>query len=119
MDDRKRKALESAGYRVGDASEFLGLTVPERRLLDLRDALSEAVRRLRQEQGLTQRELAVRLGTGQARVARMELGLPGVGLDALFRALFTLGGGIADLGEAEARPSKGRKRPSQATASRN
>ena len=54
MDDRKRKALEAAGYRVGDAADFLGMTDQERRMLDLRDALSEAIRRLRIERGLTQ-----------------------------------------------------------------
>lgn len=95
-------------------------------MLDLRDALSEAVRRLRLEQGLTQRELAERLGTGQARVARMELGLPGVALDALFRALFTLGGGFADFSEprpdqaervvAEGGASTSRGRPRRALA---
>lgn len=105
MEDRKRKALEAAGYRLGDAADFLGMTDPERRMLDLRDTLSEAVRRLRLEQGLTQKELAERLGTGQARIARMELGLPGVALDALFRALFDLGGGFADLGEARPDPA--------------
>lgn len=34
MDDSKRKKLEAAGYVVGDAAEFLGLTPFERRAIE-------------------------------------------------------------------------------------
>lgn len=36
MNPDKRKALEAAGYWVGDAEDFLGLTEGERNLVELR-----------------------------------------------------------------------------------
>jgi hypothetical protein len=36
MDAAKRKALEAAGWRFGDAADFLGMTDEERQLLDAR-----------------------------------------------------------------------------------
>ncbi len=97
MDDRKRKSLEADGWSVGDAQDFLGLSDEETRLIDLRVNLGRIIRRRRLACGMTQEALASRLKTGQARVAKMELGLPGVSLDRMFRALFALGGGFGDL----------------------
>jgi hypothetical protein len=34
MDDAKRKALEAAGFHIGDPEEFLHLTEEERRLVE-------------------------------------------------------------------------------------
>lgn len=34
MDEAKKKALESAGFQVGDAADFLNMTPRERELLD-------------------------------------------------------------------------------------
>src|SRR5690348_936540 len=97
MDTKKRKALEAAGFRVGDAEDFLGLTEEERQLVGLRLALSRAIRRLREATPLTQQQLATRLKSSQSRVAKIEAAEPGVSLDLLFRALFALGGSLADL----------------------
>ena len=36
MDSEKRKVLEAAGWRFGDAADFLELTDEERQLLDAR-----------------------------------------------------------------------------------
>jgi hypothetical protein len=36
MDPKKRQALEAAGWRFGDAADFLGMTDEERQLLDAR-----------------------------------------------------------------------------------
>lgn len=47
MDLAKRKALEAAGWRFGDASDFLGMTDEERQLLDARIEVALAVRRQR------------------------------------------------------------------------
>ncbi len=93
----KEAALEAAGFRVGDAADFLGMSEDERRLLDLRLAVSRAVRRAREAQGLTQMQLAGRIGSSQSRVAKLEIGTGGVSLDLLFRALFALGGRLEDL----------------------
>jgi len=97
MDKQKRAALEAAGFRVGDAEDFLGLTEAERRLVELRVQLSRTVRRLREEQHLTQKQLAAKLKSSQSRVAKIELGAADVSLDLLFRGLFALGGGLPDL----------------------
>ena len=54
MDRAKREQLEAAGFRVGDADDFLGLTEEERRLVELRLVLSRAVRQERKRLGETQ-----------------------------------------------------------------
>lgn len=36
MDATKRKAIEAAGWKVGDAADFLGMSDEERQLLDTR-----------------------------------------------------------------------------------
>lgn len=38
MDAKERKRLEAAGYWVGDAEDFLGLTEEERNIVELRVA---------------------------------------------------------------------------------
>jgi len=97
MDKRKQKALEAAGFRIGDAEDFLELNEEERRLVELRMAVSRAVRRLRVRQHLTQQQLAARLKSSQSRVAKIEAGAADVSLDLLFRGLFSVGGSLADL----------------------
>ena len=49
MKESKRKRLEAAGFRIGDAEDFLELTDEERQLVELRLAVSRVVRRLRGE----------------------------------------------------------------------
>jgi len=97
MDSRKRKALTAAGFRVGDATDFLGLSDEETRLVELRVALSRAVRRRRQKRNMTQQQLATRLKSSQSRVAKIEAGAGDVSLDLMFRSLFAVGGGLADV----------------------
>jgi len=97
MDTRKRKALTAAGFRVGDATDFLGLSDEETRLVELRVALSRAVRRRRQERSMTQQQLATRLKSSQSRIAKIEAGSGDVSLDLMFRGLFAVGGGVADV----------------------
>ena len=41
----RRKVLEAAGWRFGDAADFLGMTDEERQLLDVRVEAALAVRR--------------------------------------------------------------------------
>jgi predicted XRE-type DNA-binding protein len=98
MDERKREALEAAGFRVGDAADFLGLSEEERRLVELRVAVSRAVRRRRTEKHLTQKQLATKLRSSQSRVAKLESCAGDVTLDLMFRGLFAVGGDLKDLG---------------------
>ena len=97
MNDKKRKALESAGYRVGDAADFLGLTDEERALVDLRAAVSRAVHVQRKKRNLTQVKLAELLNSSQSRVAKIEAGSNDVSLDLMFRGLFAMGGNAGDV----------------------
>ena len=74
MNKEKRRALEAAGFVFEDAEDFLELTVEERRLVDLRLAVSRAVRARREQQHLTQEQVAKKLKSSQSRVAKMEAG---------------------------------------------
>lgn len=95
MDIEKQKRLEAAGWKIGDAEDFLELTEAERRLVDLRVKLGAAIRRLRAAKGLTQKALATMLGTSQARVVDVEAAVSS--LDMLVKAFLMLGGELAQL----------------------
>jgi len=94
MDADKRKALEAAGWKFGDAADFLEMTDEERQLLDARVEMALAIPRLRAQMNLSQKELASRLKTSQPRVAKIERAAPDVSLDQIFRAYAALGGRI-------------------------
>src|SRR5207249_2491339 len=94
MDAAKRKALEAAGWRFGDAADFLEMTDEERQLLDARVEAALAVRRQRQAQKLSQKQLAGRMKTSQPRVAKIERAAPDVSLDQILRAFAAAGGRI-------------------------
>ena len=115
MNDKKRKALEAAGYRVGDVSEFLGLSQEERALVELRAAVSAAVHERRKKQNLTQAKLAELLHSSQSRVAKIEAGSSDVSLDLMFRSLFAVGGRVADVLRMQStrRPADGGRPPAK------
>lgn len=98
MDAAKRARLEAAGFQVGTVAEFLGLTPEENALVEVRLALSTALRRRRQTQQLSQTALARRLHSSQSRVAKMEAGDPSVSIDLLLRALLATGVTREELG---------------------
>ena len=91
MKTEKKHRLESAGFKVGSADEFLGLTPEESALVSLRLSLAEEVRRRRLKLRCSQAELARRIGSSQSRVAKLEAAESNVSLDLLFRALFATG----------------------------
>ncbi len=103
MDAKKRRHLEAAGFAVGSAAEFLELSPSEAALVDMRLALSMALRERRTAAGLTQAALARRVGSSQSRVAKMEAGDPSVSLDLLVRALLAAGASRREVGQAVAR----------------
>jgi ribosome-binding protein aMBF1 (putative translation factor) len=100
MKTEKREALEAAGYRFGDAEDFLDLTDEERKIVALRVAVAKQIRRAREKAGLSQKALGEKLRTSQPRVARIESGAGDVSLDQMFRSLFAAGGNLADVGKA-------------------
>ena len=91
MRDVKMTELESAGWRVGDAAEFIGLTAEEAAFVELRLDVALYLRELRRSSGWTQSAVAERLGSSQSRVAKMEAADKTVSTDLLLKCLFRLG----------------------------
>ena len=91
MNKAKRKKLERQGWKVGSASEFLGLTTEEARFIELKLALSRWLRERREMLKLTQIDLAQRLQSSQSRIAKMEAGDRSVSLDLLVKSLLRIG----------------------------
>lgn len=94
MDAKKRRALGAAGWKFGDAADFLHLSDEERQLLDARVELARAVRRQREALHLSQQELALRIKTSQPRIVKIEQAASDVSLDQLVRAFTAAGGKI-------------------------
>ena len=114
MQAAKRKALERVGWRFGDATEFLAMTDEERQLLDARVEVALAVRRQREAQKLTQKELAGRIKTTQPRVVKIEQAASDVSLDQLLRA-FAAAGGRITVKKSASSTLKARRKPGQRT----
>lgn len=91
MEATKRRRLARAGWRVGNAGEFLKLSPEEAAFVEIRLRLSRALHQERSRRRLTQSALARRLGSSQSRIAKMEAGDPTVSLDLLVRGLVALG----------------------------
>ena len=91
MKAHKRARLQRAGFEVGSAGDFLGLSDEERALVAIKLALVDGVKALRIGQQVTQIELAGRLGSSQSRVAKLEAGDRSVSIDLLMKALLSLG----------------------------
>lgn len=106
MKRSKKDRLEAAGWRVGTAQEFLGLTQEEAAFIEMKLALSESVRRRRQARRLTQTQLAKRLGSSQSRVAKIEAADPSVSIDLLVRSLLAMGASRAEVARIISRKTR-------------
>jgi ribosome-binding protein aMBF1 (putative translation factor) len=91
MRNTKKKRLESKGWKVGSAKEFLGLSAEEEAYIDIKLRLAEDLRSQRMRRQMTQSDLARKLKSSQSRVAKMEAGENSVSLDLLVRSLLALG----------------------------
>jgi DNA-binding XRE family transcriptional regulator len=100
MQAAKRKKLEAAGWRIGSAEEFLGLTKEETALVEMKLALAGKVKSLRVKHRISQATLAARIGSSQSRVAKIEAGDPSVSLDLLVRAALAAGGSKREVAKA-------------------
>ena len=105
MDTKKREALEAAGWKIGSAAEFLGLTEEEQQIIEFRLMVGRGVRRLRESNHLTQQDLADRIGTSQSRIAKIEASSNEVSLDLMLRGYFSAGGRLSDLIPLRAAPN--------------
>ena len=113
MKESKRKKLEAAGWKVGTTSEFLELTDAEEMLVAMKLALAANVRELRQQQQVTQQELAKRIGSSQSRIAKMEVADRSVSMEFFVRSLAALGASRRQIGKivgAELQPDRGAPR---------
>ena len=93
----KHRRLERAGWKIGDTADFLQLSDEERRFIETKLALAAGLRHLRERQGLTQTDVARRIGSSQSRVAKMEVADRTVSTDLLLRSLFRLGANRRDV----------------------
>ena len=98
MEEAKRQRQAEAGWRSGDAAEFLGLTAEEAAFVELKLALARHLRDLRTRLSLTQGDVAGRLGSSQSRVAKMEAADASVSVDLLVRGLLALGATPEEIG---------------------
>ena len=96
----KQKKLESAGWKVADTADFLGLTKEESALIDMKISLSKTFCNLRKKSKMTQVQVAKKLHTSQARVARMEAGDPSVSMKLLVKGMIKLGASKKLVGQA-------------------
>jgi hypothetical protein len=113
MKASKRKALEAAGWAVGSTDEFLGLSPVESLLVDLRIALSRALKARRAKLQISQSVLAERIKSSQSRVAKMEAADPAVSFELLLRGLFATGATRRDVALAVDQPSRGKRMAAQ------
>ena len=97
MKAEKKRRLEAAGWKETSVQEFLKLSDADVQYIEMKLALSELLRHVREQRRLTQTKAAALLKTSQSRLARMEAGDPSVSLDLLVRGLFALGASPKDL----------------------
>src|SRR5260370_44826 len=97
MEKRKRKRLQSAGWRVGSSADFLGLSDEEAALVEVKLGLASAIRKQRSRRRMTQEQLGRLLGSSQSRVAKMEAADPSVSIDLMVRSLLRMGASRKDV----------------------
>lgn len=99
MNTEKRKKLEAKGWKITSVADFLELSPNEEKIIELRLALSDALKKQRLAANLTQESFAKMLGTSQSRIAKMEAGDKSVTLDLLIRSIFKTDVNIRELSE--------------------
>lgn len=114
MRKEKQQKLEAAGWKVGSAEQFLGLSDEEAALVAVRAGLAQALKEARLDRRWTQSQLAEAIGSSQSRVAKMEAADNSVTIDLLVRSLIVSGASGSRIGEAFA--PIGRKRGARRSA---
>ena len=75
------------GWTLGSAESFLGLTSEESTYIEIKLSLARELKNARLKKGLSQTALALKLGSSQSRVAKMEGADSQVSLDLIVRSL--------------------------------
>jgi ribosome-binding protein aMBF1 (putative translation factor) len=97
MKTNKLERLKAAGWKTGNAEDFLRLSDEEVRLVALKLSLTDAVKKSRIKRKLSQIDLAQRMKSSQSRIAKIEAGDPSVSLDLIVRALIASGATTRDI----------------------
>ena len=97
MDRATRKRLEEAGWQIGSAADFLGLTPQESAYIELRIRLADALKERRRTAKISQQAFATTMKSSQSRIAKAEANDPTVSLDLLIRSLIALGVSLGEL----------------------
>jgi len=84
--------------RVAGTREFLELSDAEAQFLEIKFSLARMLRQCREQNHLSQAQLAKKIGSSQSRVAKMEAGDPSVSVDLLMRSLLAVGENPRELG---------------------
>jgi len=108
MDRRKEQHLQSAGWKIGNATQFLRLNDEDAALIELKLGLANAVREERRRRRMTQQQLGKLLGSSQSRVAKMEAADPSVSIDLMVRSLLRMGASRKDVASYIATPARRR-----------
>jgi DNA-binding XRE family transcriptional regulator len=103
MDTQKAKRLETEGWAVGDASDFLELAPEEIEFIEFKIALANKVKELRTQKGLTQTAFARTVGSSQSRIAKLEAADLSVSTDLMLKSFFSLGARRKDIPTGAAR----------------
>lgn len=99
MSKKRKQRLEEEGFKETTVSESLGLSKGEALMVELRVRLSEEIEDRRTGEGMTQEQLADKLGTSQSRISAMETGDTSVSIGAMLCALVELGANKEDIGD--------------------
>jgi len=105
MNKQTKERLEQAGWRVGNAQDFLGLSDEELAFIELRLALASKLREAREHLKATQAQVARMINSSQSRIAKMEACDPSVSSDLMLKGLIALGVSFKDLGKTVAKLS--------------
>ena len=105
MKANKRKALESAGWKVGSADEFLQLSPEESAYVEMKLALSRFLKEKRVKKRISQVAFAEKIQSSQSRVAKMENGDPSVSIDLLVKSLLAIGASKKEMANIISRSS--------------
>jgi transcriptional regulator with XRE-family HTH domain len=103
MDADRKRRLEAAGFKFGTVGELFGLSEAEEQLVEMKVAIAEAIRVLRDVRSLSQAEVARLVGSGQARISKLERSGESTSLDTLVRCMLVLGASRKDLAKTIAK----------------
>lgn len=99
MKKERIRELKNKGWKIGEIEDFLGLSEEEMAYIELKIKLSDMVRELREERGLTQVEVSQKLNSSQSRISKMESGDPSVSIDLQIKSLLALGATQEEIGK--------------------